>query len=72
MSRGEKTLRDQIKDVRTESKDVRSEVKDVRAGVKDVRTGLTGMRSEMHREFEQFSRILGQHDARLGNLEPGG
>ena len=30
---------------------------------------ITSLRSEMHREFEQFYRTLGQHDVRIDNLE---
>jgi len=59
----------EIKDVRNEIKDVRNEIKDLRTEIKDVRTDLTSLRTEMHREFEQFYRTLGQHDARLDNLE---
>jgi hypothetical protein len=34
-----------------------------------MRWDMTSLRSEMHREFEQFYRTLGQHDARLDNLQ---
>jgi hypothetical protein len=30
---------------------------------------ITNLRSEMHREFEQFYRTLGQHDAKIEILE---
>jgi hypothetical protein len=30
---------------------------------------ITSLRSEMHREFEQFYRTLGQHDAKIEILE---
>ena len=34
-----------------------------------IQAELTAMRSEFHHEFEQFYRTLGQHDARIDNLE---
>jgi hypothetical protein len=34
-----------------------------------IQTELTSMRNEIHKEFEQFYRTLGQHDARIENLE---
>ena len=34
-----------------------------------VQAELTALRSEIHREFEQFYRTLGQHDVRIDNLE---
>jgi hypothetical protein len=34
-----------------------------------LQADLTAMRSEFHREFEQFYRTLGQHDARIDTLE---
>lgn len=30
---------------------------------------ITNLRSEIHREFEQFYRTLGQHDAKIEILE---
>jgi hypothetical protein len=39
------------------------------ARIDRVQTEITAMRSEFHREFEQFYRTLGQHDARIDNLE---
>ncbi len=62
-------LENNFKDIRVDFKDVRNEIKDVRSEVKEVQTDLTSLRSEMHREFEQFYRTLGQNDARLDNLE---
>jgi predicted nucleic acid-binding Zn-ribbon protein len=50
-------------------KDFRGEIRDVRGEIKDIRSDLTDLRTEMHREFEQFYRTLGQHDARIENLE---
>ena len=34
-----------------------------------IEAEFTTLRTEMHREFEEFYRTLGQHDARLDNLE---
>ena len=34
-----------------------------------LQSEITAMRGEFHREFEQFYRTLGQHGARLDNLE---
>ncbi len=34
-----------------------------------MQSEISSLRSEMHREFEQFYRTLGQHDARIENLE---
>jgi predicted nucleic acid-binding Zn-ribbon protein len=48
---------------------VENEMRDVRGEIKDLRGDVTSLRSEMHREFEQFYRTLGQHDARLDNLQ---
>ena len=48
---------------------VENEIRDLRGDIKDSRGDMTSLRSEMHREFEQFYRTLGQHDARLDNLE---
>ena len=48
---------------------VENEMRDVRGEIKDLRGDVTSLRSEMHREFEQFYRTLGQHDARIDNLE---
>jgi predicted RNase H-like nuclease (RuvC/YqgF family) len=62
-------LRGEIKDIRSEIRDVRAEIKDVRNEVLDIRKDITSLRSEMHREFEQFYRTLGQHDAKIEILE---
>jgi chromosome segregation ATPase len=61
-----KDCRGEIRDVRTEIKDFRGEI---RNEIKDIGSDLTNLRSEMHHEFEQFYRTLGQHDARIDNLE---
>ncbi len=34
-----------------------------------MQSEITNLRSEMHREFEQFYRTLGQHDAKIEILE---
>ena len=34
-----------------------------------IQTDIASMRGEFHHEFEQFYRTLGQHDARIENLE---
>ena len=34
-----------------------------------IEAEFTILRTELHREFEEFYRTLGQHDARLDNLE---
>jgi hypothetical protein len=34
-----------------------------------LRVEITSLRSEMYREFEQFYRTLGQHDAKIEALE---
>jgi hypothetical protein len=34
-----------------------------------MQSEITHLRSEMHREFEQFYRTLGQHDAKIEILE---
>ena len=38
-------------------------------GIASIRGEVTALRREFHREFEQFYRTLGQHDARIDNLE---
>jgi predicted nucleic acid-binding Zn-ribbon protein len=50
-------------------KDFRGEIRDLRGEIKDIRNNLKDLRSEMHREFEQFYRTLGQHDAKIEIIE---
>jgi len=38
-------------------------------GISSMQSELAALRSEFHREFEQFYRTLGQHDARIDNIE---
>ena len=44
----------------------------VQGEIASLRTEMTALRSECHREFDQFYRTLGQHDARIDNLEKQG
>jgi len=54
-------------DSRLDKTDVRLDR--MQSEIGSLRTEMAAMRSEIHREFEQFYRTLGQHDARIDNLE---
>lgn len=47
----------------------RQDYKDLRAEIGTIRTDITQLRADMHREFLEFYRTLGQHDAKIENLE---
>ncbi len=40
-----------------------------RQDVRELRTEIGQLRSDMNRNFMEFYRTLGQHDARIDNLE---
>jgi chaperonin cofactor prefoldin len=48
---------------------IESRLDKIDARIDRLQAEMTVLRTEMHREFEEFYRTLGQHDARIDNLE---
>jgi hypothetical protein len=62
--------RSDVRELRTE---LPGEMKEMNGKIDSLRTDMNGkidgLRTEMHGEFERFYMTLGQHDAKIDNLE---
>lgn len=60
-------------EVRADISSLRAELQahtgSLRNDINSLRADMVSLRDEMHREFREFYRTLGQHDARIDALE---